>query len=71
MNQMDVPTPHRIKQLRQARGWSQAKLSRVTGIHSSTLSHIENGHTKVWPNHLARLARAFDISLDELLRGAA
>ena len=33
---MDDLARQRIKQLRKARGWSQAELSRRTGIHSST-----------------------------------
>jgi transcriptional regulator with XRE-family HTH domain len=63
-------TRQRIKQLREARGWSQAELSRRTGIHSSTLSHVESGHTKLWPGHLTRIARALHVTVDEL-RGAA
>jgi len=63
-------TRQRIIELRKARGWSQAELSRRTGIHSSALSHLEHGHVKVWPGYLARIARAFGVSVDEL-RGEA
>jgi transcriptional regulator with XRE-family HTH domain len=67
---MDDPTQRRIKQLREARGWSQAELSRRTGIHGSTLSHLESGHTKLWPKYARLIARELNVSVDEL-RGAA
>lgn len=62
-------TRQRIKQHRKARGWSQAELSRRTGIHTSTLSHLESRHMKLWPGHIKRIALALGLTLDEL-RGA-
>ena len=35
----------RIKELRVARGWSQAELAKRTGIRRATISAIENGQT--------------------------
>lgn len=61
-----MDTQHQIKRLRKARGWSQAELSRRTGIHSSTLSHMEAGHVKLWPGYAQRIARALGVSVDEL-----
>ena len=63
-------TRQQIKQLRKARGWSQAELSRRTGIHSSTLSHLESGHTKLWPKYARLIAHELGVSVDKL-RGAA
>jgi transcriptional regulator with XRE-family HTH domain len=56
----------RIKRLRQDRGWTQAKLSRMTGIHTSTISHLEGGKMTLWPGHARRIAQALSVTLDEL-----
>ena len=64
--QMNDLTRRRIKQLRTARGWSQAELSRRTGIHSSTISHLEGGHMKLWQGHARRIAQALNVTLAEL-----
>jgi transcriptional regulator with XRE-family HTH domain len=70
MIQMDDSTRRRIKQLRTERNWSQAELSRRTGIHSSTISHLEAGHMKLWQGHARRIAQALNVTVDDL-RGAA
>jgi transcriptional regulator with XRE-family HTH domain len=66
----DTTTGQRIRELRKARGWTQHDLSQRTGIHTSSLCHLERGHGALWPGHLAKIARALDVSTDEL-RGAA
>lgn len=63
---MDERTGQRIKERRIARGLSQAALSRLTGIHSSTLSHIEGGFVKPWPGYLSRIAQALGTTVTEL-----
>lgn len=52
----------RVRELREARGWSQAELARRAGIRPSTLSAIENGQTKgVDFDTLEKLARALEV----------
>ena len=38
-----TPITLRLKELRTARGWSQAELSRRSGIHKSTIFRLETG----------------------------
>ena len=57
----------RIWELREERGWSQAELSRISGVARTTLTHIETGKNP-FPRTptLRRLARAFGIDVSEL-----
>jgi hypothetical protein len=66
MKHVDDLPRRRIKRLRKARDWSQAELGRRTGIHSSTISHLESGHMKLWPGHARRIALALGVTLDDL-----
>jgi transcriptional regulator with XRE-family HTH domain len=51
----------RMAQERRQRGWSQAELSRKTGIHPTTLSLIENKRFTPYRSQLLKLARALGI----------
>ena len=51
----------RMTQERRLRGWSQAELSRKTGIHCTTLSLIENKRFTPYKSQLLKLARALGI----------
>jgi len=60
----------RIRQEREQRGWSQARLARRARISVSDMSRIEGGWLRPYPNQLRRLAKALDWpaqSADELL----
>ena len=59
----------RIRQFREAQGWSQEDLAVKVGADRSSICRYENG--RVIPNnfHLVRLAEALDVSTDELLGG--
>lgn len=58
---------HRLRTLRQARGWSLDELARRTHIGASTLSRLETGGRRLAIDHLVALARALDTTVDELL----
>lgn len=58
---------HRVRSLRQARGWSLDELARRTHIGASTLSRLETGGRRLAIDHLVALARALDTTIDELL----
>lgn len=58
---------HRLRTLRQARGWSLDELARRTHISASTLSRLETGTRRLALDHLVALARALDTTVDELL----
>jgi transcriptional regulator with XRE-family HTH domain len=60
--------PH-LRTLREARGWSQRELARRAGIKSQTVNTIENQTAaNRFPSApvLCKLARAFEVSLDDL-----
>lgn len=56
----------RLRTAREQRGATLTGVSRATGISLSTLSRIETGRRKPTLEVLLRLAKAYDISLDEL-----
>lgn len=60
-----------IKRLRLARGWTQDQLSEVAVVGQSTISALENGRQEQTSlEYLQRLARAFKVSINVLLRAA-
>ncbi len=60
--------PQKLKNLRQSRGWSQGKLGQKIGIDGNRISRYERG--TLWPSLdlMVGLAKAFDISVDYLVR---
>lgn len=58
----------KLRVLRAARGWSQEVLAAVAGLHRNYVSGVERGRRNVGVDNLARLARALDVPVHELLR---
>lgn len=56
----------RLTAERQQRGWSQAEVARRTGLHPTTISHLESQDIKPWPSYRKRLARLFGVPPDQL-----
>ena len=54
-----------LRKLRQAKGWSQAELSRQSGLNASTITLIEAGRLKPYEGQLTKLAIALGITKDE------
>jgi len=52
---------------RKKRGWSQAELSRKTGIHPSIISNLEAGKWHPWPKYKRLLGELFHVDPPELL----
>jgi transcriptional regulator with XRE-family HTH domain len=67
-----VPLPqtigNRIRHLRTTRNWTQRALAAQTGIDTARLSQYENGQVEPPLRALLRLARAFEVPLDLLVR---
>jgi transcriptional regulator with XRE-family HTH domain len=61
----------RLRALRQQRGTTLTQLAETTGISVSTLSRLESGGRKPTLELLVPLARAHEVSLDELVGTAA
>lgn len=60
-----------IKRLRRGRGWTQDQLYEESGVGQSTISALENGRQEQTSlEYLQRLARAFKVSINVLLRAA-
>jgi transcriptional regulator with XRE-family HTH domain len=57
----------RVKQLRAARGWTLDRLAAVSGVSRSMLSNIERGAASPTVAVACRIARAFRVSLSDLL----
>jgi transcriptional regulator with XRE-family HTH domain len=62
---------NRIKQLREARGWSMRKLAEKVSTSASTINKLEKGETTLNVHWMERLARIFDVSAAELLGSAS
>jgi transcriptional regulator with XRE-family HTH domain len=58
-----------IQRVRLAKGLSLKRLSRLTGIHYTSISQIENGKENAGPERLRRIAEALEIPEDELASG--
>ncbi len=59
----------RIRELRTARGWSQEHFAEICGVHRTYMGHLERGEKNASLGSVARVARALEITLSELLRG--
>lgn len=64
-----MPITFRVRELREAKGWTAAHLAEVAGIRPATLSAIETGQTAaVYLDVLDRLAAALEVDPGFLLR---
>ena len=58
----------RMRSLREARGWTQQDLAGEAGLAMSTVTKVEQrGSCIVQSDVLAKLARALDVRVDDLL----
>lgn len=53
-----------LKQARAAKGWSQRKLARETGLTQGQVSRIEAGQVDVRISTLSLLSRALDMTIE-------
>ena len=60
----------RIREIRTAQGWTQARLAEASGLEPSNISHIERAATKLSLPTLIRIANALQVTLDELTYGS-
>jgi len=63
--------PNRIREFRQARGLSQAKLGRLAGIHPGDIASFERGRKRVSELNRRRLAAALGVGEYELMMEGA
>jgi transcriptional regulator with XRE-family HTH domain len=60
----------RVRELRAERGWSLEALARASGVSRSMLSQIERNQANPTLAVALRIARAFDVSIGELVHSA-
>lgn len=61
---------NRIKEIRNSKGWTQAKLAEKSGVEPSNISHIERAATKLSLPTMVNIANALDVTLDEIAYGS-
>ena len=59
-----------FRELRRERGWSLAYLASLADLHPSTIHLIEDGKRGITLATAARIARAFDVPLADLIAEA-
>jgi len=58
----------RLKRLREAKGWNQRELARMSGVDHAWISRLENGvRHNIYVEGAARLAVALGVSVDVLI----
>lgn len=65
----DIDVGERLFLWREAAGWTSRETATRTGINRTSLSLIENGRSDPHLVTVRRIARAFGVSVDELLYG--
>jgi transcriptional regulator with XRE-family HTH domain len=58
-----------IRQLREAKAWSQEQLAEQAGLNRSYVGEIERGKVTASIVTIDKLARAFDVPMANLLEG--
>ena len=61
----------KLREIRKQRGLSQGQLSELSHVHRISISRYETGKKKPNVDSLKRLAKALDVSTDELLGESA
>jgi DNA-binding XRE family transcriptional regulator len=59
--------PDRLRELRKGNGWSQADLGDRAGMTGTTICFYETGRSQPNLTGLVQLARAFNVSIDQLI----
>jgi len=59
----------RIKQLRNEKGWSQEDLAEKLKVDRTFITYIESGRTRIQMIDVERVAKIFELSIEELLHG--
>lgn len=57
-----------LRQIRESKGWTQAELSRKSGLNATTIGLIESGRLKAYQSQINKLAIALGLTEDEAQR---
>ncbi len=59
----------RVRELRDARSWSQEEMGEVSDLHWTYIGQVERGERNLTLLSIHKFARAFKIDMSELLKG--
>jgi XRE family transcriptional regulator, regulator of sulfur utilization len=59
----------RLRKMRERRGWGQEDLAAHSGIGRPFISRLENGKREPCLRSLETLARSFDMTISQFMRG--
>ena len=68
MSDITVALGKKIRSLRQAHGWTQENLAEYADLHVSYIVLLENGSNRATIETLDKLAKAFGISISDLVQ---
>ncbi len=57
-----------VAELRKAKGWSQEKLGRRSGLHRTYIGSIERHERNVSLLNIERIAKALDVEIGKLIK---
>jgi transcriptional regulator with XRE-family HTH domain len=61
-----VEAPNRLRELRQARGFSQADLARLLGVSDYTVTRWETGQMRPTAGNARKLAKRLGVTVEAL-----
>ena len=67
MSRITIALGKKIRSLRLSRGWIQEQLAEYADLHVSYIVLLEKGANRATIETLEKLAKAFDISISELV----
>lgn len=67
MSRITIALGKKIRSLRLSRGWTQEQLAEYADLHVSYIVLLEKGANRATIETLEKLAKAFDISISELV----
>lgn len=68
MSEITIALGKQIRSLRQKRGWTQEQLAEYADLHVSYIVLLEKGANRATIETLDKLAKAFDLSISDLVR---
>ena len=63
----DMPQSSRMRAERRRRQWTQTELAYKAKLSTTDVSKFETGRARPYPKQAARLARALNLQVDQLL----
>ena len=59
----------RVKELREAKGWSKQELAKRSGLRLATIQRLENGNrTTIYWNTLRKLSSALGVGISAIIK---